>query len=174
MGKDNRRGPLLQAARAVILSEGPLALTLDAVGARAGVSKGGVLYHFPTKAALVVALVQKQIEQFEQDLDVALAAEPPGRGRFLRAYLAASLAEGERDGALVGLLAALVHEPGLLELWREKTAQWGALASRDGLEPAQAAAVLSAIDGLWLSMLAGLPRAVPLQDLADHVRGWTR
>ena len=34
-------------------------LTLDAVGAATGVSKGGVLYHFPTKEALVAALVEQ-------------------------------------------------------------------------------------------------------------------
>jgi AcrR family transcriptional regulator len=174
MGRENRRDQLLDAARAVILGEGPLALTLDAVGARAQVSKGGVLYHFPSKAALVVALVQRQIERFEVDLEQALVTEAPGRGRFLRAYLTASLAEAEREGALTGLLAALVHEPGLLELWREKAAQWGALACQDGLEPVQAACVLSAIDGLWLSMLAGLPRHVPLESLAAWLREWTR
>ncbi len=39
--------------------EGERASTLDAVAARAGVSKGGLLYHFPTKEALGEAVLER-------------------------------------------------------------------------------------------------------------------
>ena len=42
---DTRRR-LLDAATAVVRRDGARALTLDAVAAEAGVSKGGLLYHF--------------------------------------------------------------------------------------------------------------------------------
>ncbi|MCL4694718.1 MAG: TetR/AcrR family transcriptional regulator, partial [Candidatus Hydrogenedentes bacterium] len=47
---------LLDSAEAVVVEGGPSRLTLDAVAEKAGVSKGGLLYHFPTKDALVEAM----------------------------------------------------------------------------------------------------------------------
>ena len=49
------REKLLTAFEHLVLSEGERAATLDAVAARAGVSKGGLLYHFPHRQALVDA-----------------------------------------------------------------------------------------------------------------------
>ena len=47
---------LLDAAEAVVAREGITRLTLDAVAAEVGLSKGGVLHHFPTKDRLVEAM----------------------------------------------------------------------------------------------------------------------
>ncbi len=43
------RSALLDAAERVVLRDGAGQLTMDAVAAEAGVSKGGVLYAFPSK-----------------------------------------------------------------------------------------------------------------------------
>ena len=50
------RAKVLQAAEELAVEVGPANLSLDAVAARAGVAKGGLLYHFPTKAHLVAAI----------------------------------------------------------------------------------------------------------------------
>lgn len=50
------RAKLLDAFVTILLEQGERAATLDAVAAAAGVSKGGLLYHFPSKDALVEAL----------------------------------------------------------------------------------------------------------------------
>ena len=47
------RDKILAAAEELARVAGPGNLSLDAVAARAGVSKGGLLYHFPTKAKLL-------------------------------------------------------------------------------------------------------------------------
>src|SRR3712207_3868484 len=62
------RETLLHAATQVILDRGVEALTLDAVAHQAGVSKGGLLYHFPNKNALVVGLGEQLIQEFEAAL----------------------------------------------------------------------------------------------------------
>ncbi|HZB75928.1 MAG TPA: TetR family transcriptional regulator, partial [Solirubrobacteraceae bacterium] len=46
MARPSRREALLDAAIRVIRRDGAQKLTLDAVAAEAGVSKGGILYHF--------------------------------------------------------------------------------------------------------------------------------
>src|SRR5664279_3356208 len=59
---------ILDAAEQVVLRDGVGHLTLEAAAHEAGLSKGGVLYHFPTRDALVAAMVTRIIEQFEDDI----------------------------------------------------------------------------------------------------------
>jgi AcrR family transcriptional regulator len=51
------RDRILEAGYALAGQSGVAAVTLDAVANRAGVSKGGLLYHFPSKEALVSGMV---------------------------------------------------------------------------------------------------------------------
>ena len=51
--KSNSREKILTAAADVAREAGPGNLSLDAVASRAGVSKGGLLYNFPSKAKLM-------------------------------------------------------------------------------------------------------------------------
>ena len=93
------RERLLAAAAAVVRREGARGLTLDAVARQAGVSKGGLLYHFPGKRELVRGLVADWMDRFEAEVDAEAA--PGGTGGWTRAYLHASdmtrVAPGERD-----------------------------------------------------------------------------
>lgn len=59
---------ILQAARDVLRTEGIEHLSMDRVAERAGVSKGAVMYHFPTKRALQSALIQDYAEHLESGL----------------------------------------------------------------------------------------------------------
>src|SRR5512146_2760569 len=80
---------LLDAAESVVAREGVGNLTLEAVAREAGVSKGGLLYHFPSKSALVTAVVERLVVRCEADQELALAHDPDEAGAFTRAYLAA-------------------------------------------------------------------------------------
>src|SRR5262249_25783308 len=71
-------GRLLAAAAGVVRREGARGLTLDAVAREAGVSKGGLLYHFPTKRELVRGLVADWMDGFEAEVE--RDAEPEGAG----------------------------------------------------------------------------------------------
>jgi AcrR family transcriptional regulator len=64
------RAEVIQAARDVLRTEGPHAITLKAVAVRAGVTHGNVTYHFGTVAALHSALISAIIE----DLTLATGA----------------------------------------------------------------------------------------------------
>lgn len=58
-----QRERLFHAALAVALERGFGHVTMDAVARRAGVSKGGLLYHFPSKTHLVRALLERYVKQ---------------------------------------------------------------------------------------------------------------
>ena len=53
---------ILQAARDIVRTEGIDHLSMDRVAQRAAVSKGAVMYHFPSKRALQAALLQDYAE----------------------------------------------------------------------------------------------------------------
>lgn len=73
------RERVLAAARVVFAEHGLGALIPD-VAARAGVGKGTVYRHFPTKEALVQALLDAYWRQLEELLEQALASDDPWRG----------------------------------------------------------------------------------------------
>ena len=158
---------ILDAAEQVVLRDGVGHLTLDAAAHEAGLSKGGVLYHFPTRDSLVAAMVTRIIEQFEEDIASYLpdagTPEASAPGAFARAYVRSTLepaAPGEeRLGA--ALLAAAAAEPDLLVPLQEAADGWQARLVDDGLDPTLATVIRLACDGLWLCDLFGLasPRA---------------
>ncbi|WP_067432431.1 TetR/AcrR family transcriptional regulator [Nocardioides jensenii] len=74
------RESALAAYCELLRSDGERATTIDAVAARAGVSKGGVLYHFPSKEALAEAALEAFREACARDL-VIMAEAPEGPSR---------------------------------------------------------------------------------------------
>ena len=54
----------LDAAEAVISEKGFAKLLLDSAAAKAGISKDGLLHHFPTKNKLLEALVERSADNW--------------------------------------------------------------------------------------------------------------
>ncbi len=164
------RDKLLDVAEAIVPREGVVKLTLDAVAREAGLSKGGVLYHFGTKDALVSALVTRLYESFERDIAREVDVSPDAPGRWTRAYVAATVApdslQAERTREVgAGLLAAIASDPDLLEPLRARYNAWQERLEHDGIDPALATLARLAVDGLWLAELFGLaPPAPALQE----------
>ncbi len=156
--RTDTRQRLFTAAMKVVRERGVGRLTLDAVAQAAGVSKGGLLYHFPSKEALLVALTETVIAQFETAIAREAEADPgAAAGRWVRAYARASLSLSRAELDLTAaLLAAAGTDPALLAPWRAAFARWQAGIVADGLDPATATLVRLAVDGLWLADLLGL------------------
>ena len=53
----SNREKILDATVQVAIRDGVMAMTLDAVAQEAGVSKGGLLYHFRSKDDLIAAML---------------------------------------------------------------------------------------------------------------------
>lgn len=157
------RDRILDAAEARLLEHGPRGLVLEAVAEDAAVSKGGLLYHFPSKDALVDGLCQRMLDGFDRAQRDLAAADPEPAGRWTRAYLRSTVDEaGEPVDTsarlLAGILAAIGGDPARLAALRERFARWQRRLEDDGLDPATASLVRLAADGLWLSQLLGLPQ----------------
>jgi AcrR family transcriptional regulator len=158
MPRPSSKERLLNAAAEVLLSEGAEALTLEAVARQAGVSKGGLFYHFPSKQALVAAMIERLTGAFDR----ALAETGTEPGDFLRAYLQATIPEhpaatdAPADRVTAALLAGVLVDPAALTPLRERFAAWQARVIDDGIDPTAATAVRLAIDGWWAARLLGL------------------
>ncbi len=65
MNRQNSKAVILDAVEAVIAKAGAARMSLDSVAQKAGVSKGGLMYHFPTKKSLIKAVVDRLVEEFQ-------------------------------------------------------------------------------------------------------------
>ena len=157
------RERILNAAEARLLAAGPTAMVLDAIAADAGMSKGGLLYHFASKEALVAGLCERMLQRFDEELESLVEAEGGGPGAWSRAYLASTVTDEGKPAdnsaqLMAGVLATLGRDSAHLEMVREHFTRWHQRLENDGLDRSTATIVRLAADGLWLSALLGLQR----------------
>jgi AcrR family transcriptional regulator len=116
------REGVLDAFEALLITDGPRAATMDAAAHAAGVSKGGLLYHFASKDALEAALLER-MEQLARDDVVDMEAEPEG---LVATFVRSSVMTGSPiDRALIagtrlaqgGSIAATEALRRVRELW---------------------------------------------------------
>ena len=82
-----KRDSILDAAELVLFEHGTQALTLAAVAERAGVSKGGLLYHFPSKESLLGALAQRYVQSMEHCIESAKSGISERDAKIGRAHV---------------------------------------------------------------------------------------
>lgn len=157
MARPSQRDSLLDAAEDVVLEAGAARLTLDAVAARAGVSKGGLLYHFPSKEALLAGMVERLVETFRARRQEALEEAPDVPTRALHAHLMLYCRIEPRHRRLgIALLAVVANEPSLLGPLRERIAT-DLDATFEGIDDVTGAAILFlAAEGMAKLDLLGL------------------
>ena len=68
MRTSNRR-KILDAIIAIVERDGITAVTFDAVAAETGLTRGGLLYHFPSREALILAAHQHLADQWEAGME---------------------------------------------------------------------------------------------------------
>ncbi|SIQ30546.1 transcriptional regulator, TetR family [Rhizobium sp. RU20A] len=165
------RQQLLAVTGALAAEAGLAGLTLDAVAAAAGVSKGGLLHHFPNKAALIDGLFARLLSEFEAAVEAAMACDVEPVGRYSRAYVAVCF-DLDQDAAGAGwrvLTIALLAEPALKGRWQAfVTKKAERHAETDG--SAGCLAARFAADGLWLADMLGSHRLEPPERQALKAR----
>jgi AcrR family transcriptional regulator len=151
------REKILNAA-ATVLEERGAQFTLEHVAASAGVSKGGLLHHFPTKDALLRGLITALTDEFAKLIQQELEREPEiTPGRWTRAYIRATFTPSEDEEVMVGALTQIVAaHPELLEPLRESFEFATKNMAADGLPIARATAICLACDGLWFGEITGM------------------
>ena len=140
-----------------MIEAGASHMTLDAVAAKAGVSKGGLLHHFPTKVALLEAMIKRQIK-IKQDARKKISEElPDGPTRQLKGFLL-SVQYRDRGSDRLGasLLAAVAHNPKLNEPVREIVKEVYSEFASPGIKFERAAIIALAADALWMQEMLSI------------------
>jgi AcrR family transcriptional regulator len=116
------------------------------------VSKGGLLYHFPSKESLLSALAQRYVESMEHCIDAAKSTMSDSvAGRDLKACILGVLGNDPRSKAMgAALLAAAANDLTLLEVIRKRIAEYTTEIAASHADFARAAVVTLAVDGLKL------------------------
>ena len=165
------RDAILDAGEAVAMRAGIGALTLEAVAAEVGASKGGLLHHFRSKDLLLEAMVARIVDNWRADYTAAIqGASPPCAARgVLDMSLgeSAEWSEACRRSSVV-LIAALVHNRKLIEPVRRAYNELFAKLESDGLQEGVGEVVMLVVHGLWFEWMFELRELTPERAAAVH------
>jgi len=153
---NSSRDRILDGALELIRSGGTI--SLESAARQVGLTKPGVMYHFPTKEALMLALVDRVMDGWDAQMAARLAApvDQVPVGERLRAYLDWCLS-GEVDETDLVMLTDQRLRGTLKERWSARVAPWLTLpedlsAERQG----RLLAVRLIADGVWFADAAGV------------------
>jgi AcrR family transcriptional regulator len=155
-GRPSARDKILDAALQMIGEIGVPAITLEGVAARAGVSKGGLLYHFRFKDQLLAAANEHLVVRRAAAREAEAKHLPKSRGRRLKAYVLASVNNSEGDDRISarllasGSMTAETAEP-IRRYFKERFPPFV-----DDVGFDRAALVHAATEGLWFMDVLGL------------------
>lgn len=154
MKKESAKGKLLESAKKILKEEGYEKFTLDSLAKRTGVSKGGVLYHFPSKERLIQEIIENLIIRFENRLN---SEEDGSASPWIFKYFQATFADLEdSDLQSSGIIAALASNPNLLLPLVERYSSWKQKFKKEKMDQGLSDILRNAADGIWFNEVFGL------------------
>jgi AcrR family transcriptional regulator len=167
---------ILEAAARIVETDGSGHLTIDAVALAAGLSKGGVLYHFPTKHALLEGMLSQLLADFQtrtEHYHQKTGQRKTGQGNSrARAWIQAEYEQSAAERSLAfAILANAAEDPSLLNPARTYVEQTFAdIRASGGDEDFNLILVLAAEGLRFLNMMDMLPLDdVQRQSLHDRL-----
>jgi AcrR family transcriptional regulator len=152
----NSREKILHAAEEVVMEVGAGHLTLDAVAKKAGVSKGGLMYNFPTKESLLESMIVRLVTLWKESYLRAVNDFPNTATGKLKAQIKATVTLDQRYRCVTNaLLAASANEPKLMMPVKKHYRQIFAELQDAGIDFEVAAVLLMAASGLCTTEILG-------------------
>lgn len=165
MPRPSQRDRIVDAYVDHVVSEGPETVTLEAVAARAGVSKGGLLYHFGSKEALLGGMLERVAALTEADIATARAAAAAGTETVAHYYLRTSADDPASDSDFFRAMVAVLKVAGTEEVAaataRASMAAWLEVLAEETGDELTADLIAAVGDGIYLRAIAG-ERSTPL------------
>ncbi|MFI7004172.1 TetR/AcrR family transcriptional regulator [Nocardia sp. NPDC050175] len=165
----NTRDRILDALESLLLEKGMSHVTLESVAAQAGVSKGGLLYHFKSKDALLAGLVRRLTDRAGQQLKDHL-----DRGQSVASWYlqtpntdnAADAVELEIYRSMLATMrtidaAADTEVDEVQQALMEMMDSWSDGLDHEIDDPVRADIIRLVGDGVYLRALLGLPQIEP-------------
>lgn len=141
------REAVLDAFERLIVADGERAATLDATAKAAGVSKGGLLYHFGSRHALIAGLAERIRQLIDDDVSRIDAAPEGAISYFVRSSTDVATPLDRTFVAMVRL--AQGGERDAADALEEVRGRWIDVLSKHVDDPTVALAVTLIGDGLY-------------------------
>jgi len=147
------RDSVLDALERILVDDGARAATMDAVARAAGVSKGGLLYHFASKDALETALIERLRTLVDDDIATIGRAEEGPVAYFVRSSV---MEDDELDRAIIAVsrLAQNGHA-GATAALRDMRELWESALRPHVRDQASLDLIMLVSDGLYFNNALG-------------------
>ncbi|MEE2024815.1 TetR/AcrR family transcriptional regulator [Alkalimonas mucilaginosa] len=161
------KAQIIEAALSVAAEKGAGRVTLDEVAKVSGFSKGGLLYHFPSKEALISAMVQQLVDNTEAGRQQLLAQGENALTAMVKAH--ALLSEHLQGNTAMALLAAAAEQPGLLNPVQQACQLLLQDINAESGDNPEAVLLMLACDALWFQdMLSISPFTSKQKEQLQH------
>jgi AcrR family transcriptional regulator len=164
--RPSSRAGILEASAALVRDGGTV--TLESAARAAGLTKPGLMYHFPTKEALMLGLVDHLVDSYERDLGSRLPHKTASAGERIGAYVEWAFTADIDTADLIMFTDPRLREH-LTARWAERMQIW--VGVPDDLPPERRARLLAArliADGSWFADASGV---LPIDD-RDREQVW--
>ncbi|MFE7504924.1 TetR family transcriptional regulator [Promicromonospora sp. NPDC057488] len=150
--RPSNRDRILESAVRLVQREGVTAVTFDSVAAEAELTRGGIMYHFPSREGLLVAIHEHLAERWERTLeaDAGRPADELTAGERLAAYIRVSAESATR--AELQLMLEAATRPEWAAPWSAVLERWAPVPDDAEADPAALSLLVArlAADGLWM------------------------
>lgn len=154
--KERTRHAILEAAERLYTEQGN-GVSIAAVAAAAGISKGGLFHHFPSREALEVGLAERFADKLWAEVRAHIDLSENQPGKLARAYIRALTSKERRSTVAIlvepaSFYAVLPTTPAIERHYQHDAQRWREAFAADGLDPALMTIIQSAVDGLAAAM----------------------
>lgn len=154
MRPSNRSDILAAALRVVDRADGA-DITYDSVAREAGLTKAGLMYHFPSKDAMMIAIIEHVVARWQTELLEVLGVplEESTLEDRVRAFVHFAGSGGVTQGEFV-VFSEAVRRPALSQPWLDYLRRWFDFGAEG--DPTPLLLVWLATNGLWISEATGV------------------
>jgi len=164
MPRPSNREAILDAFEQILIARGSGEATLEVIADAAGVSKGGLLYHFASKEDLFAGFGARLLAR----VDAAIATAPTEPEAVIRWYLDPEPTDSDEAALWRSILAALHGtDAGIDETIRSAFTRYA--RPLEVLEATLAEQVRLVGDGIFLNSLVGVPPRPELDAIVDDL-----
>jgi AcrR family transcriptional regulator len=155
--RSSSRTEIVEAALRVVDAEGDVDITYDSVARETGLSKAGLMYHFPTKEALMVAVMEHVVARWQDELCTTLGTplEESTLADRVRAFVRFAGEGGVTQGEFV-VFAEAVRRPALSAPWLTYLRTWFGFGFGDDTSTLPLLLVWLAANGMWIAEATGI------------------
>ncbi|MFC4628056.1 TetR/AcrR family transcriptional regulator [Promicromonospora alba] len=163
--RPSSRTEILTAAMRVVDAVGGADITYESVAREAGLTKAGLMYHFPSKDALMIGVIEHVIDLWQTELCEVLAVplEDSTLAQRVDAFVRFAGTGGVTQGEFVVFTEA-VRRPQLSAPWLEWLRAWFGFG--EGTDATSLMLVWLAANGLWIAESTNILTVTPEQRTA--------